>query len=308
MEKRMIKKPNLPSLKLWELAKEWNKKFADCDLSADDILRYGINGDLPIYAEIPQLQSCLFEEIIYMNKADFQKTYPNKFNNLLTEAKEKEIFEDKKSYSGSYIEPLQKEILQTIYLSGAVKLVELQDAHNPNRVLRHKTTEISANSTTGGFLYMDSDGSTAYMLEDEPFPLTKKNLCVLRKDITAFEEKYFLSEEPKSTIDKANVVRIAISQTIKETAIHNNADHDSFAPELAIACEIWNYLYVENQIRKGKNIKSQVTSWLKNNKDKYAKYFLHTKDKDFPSQELCKRLSTVITPQARKGGGIESIE
>ena len=40
----MIKKPDVPFLKLWELAREWNRKFKDCDFSADDILRYGING------------------------------------------------------------------------------------------------------------------------------------------------------------------------------------------------------------------------------------------------------------------------
>ena len=296
----MIKKPNVPYLKLWELAKEWNRKFKGCDISVDDILRYGINGDLTICVELPQYESCEFEEVIYMDVADFAKRYPNAFRDQLGKKKWQEKFPvGGKRYEGSYIEPLQKKSLQTIYLAGAVKLEELQDPLNPNRSLRHK----KVNFLDPSVYFCD------YELKDEPFPtLTKKNLCVLCEDIIAFEEKYFLSEESANAVNKINSISPATNQVINEIGVHNNADNNSFAPELAIANEIWNYLYVENQIKKGKNIKFQVAAWLKNNKDKYAKYFIHAKGTDFPSPELCKRLSTVITPQARKGGGVESIE
>lgn len=285
----MIKKPTLPYLKLWELAKEWNKKFKDCDLSDDDILGYGINGDLTICAVIPHNSKTY--EFIDMDREYLQQNYPDQFNDLSEKEKQEDFLGfDIMKYIGPHLEPLQKKDLQTIHLEGTAKLMGLQDPCDPNRTL-FNLNHPPLDDKAGPFL-----------------SLTKNDLCVLREDITAFEEKYFLQEEPKNTIDKTNILSTAITKTTKEITTHNNTDHNSFAPELAIANEIWNYLYVENQIKRGKNIKSQVAAWLKNNKDKYAKYFIHIKGKDFPSQELCKRLSTVITPQVRKGGGVESIE
>lgn len=283
--------PEKPIFALDEVACDWRRKFKKPDLNAEDLLCYGIDESLAIHARISGRSILSIQ--YYCGRKEFKEYSPGKFNGLSEAEKNQECFLLGEGPGGndSDLVPFPKDFLENIFISSG--------HYAEVRVIR-----------LGNFPNLE----ILYFREDkfDNYPhIYVTDLYVLRKDKTLFEKKFagaISGDDPNAVSTNIKQADNMLLQDIirrPQEPQDNNEAHKSFSPELAIANEMWNHFYRDGHIQKGAGIGTQVKKWLKKNKDRLSGHFAD--ESECPTEELCKRLSRVINPKRRKGGGVESV-
>ena len=266
--------PEKPFFTLWELANEWEKTFEKPNLTEQDVLNYGAGGLLVIHVKFEPYWKV--EELTFSDQDDSKKE-------LLSS----------KNYSGNGLEPLNKEALRKILMNNFVELQEITSPLYPNRVLE-----------------LARDRDKFIVSSRKSFPsIRMTDLYVLKVEKQKFENHYLNQKQEKDDVTDSPEATKANHINDIGRSCFNNKDHPDFAPELAIACEIWNHLYIGEKYKRGTKIETQVKKYIYDNKERIEEMLRFGNDKkDKITKELIKRIKIIITPIGRKGGGVESID
>lgn len=262
--------PDKPFFTLWELANEWEKTFEKPNLTEQDVLNYGAGGLLVIHVKFEPYWKV--EELTFSDQDDSKKE-------LLSS----------KNYSGNGLEPLNEEALREILMNNFVELQEITSPLYPNRTLE-----------------LARDRDKFIVSSRKSFPsIRMTDLYVLREEKQKFENHYLNQKQEKDDVTDSPEATKANHINDIGRSCFNNKDHPDFAPELAIACEIWHKLFYSSKEDKYKNgtINELVSKYINKDKERIKKMIPYSFKDNSPRPGLIQRIATIITPFHRKKGG-----